>query len=219
MKQSHAVLYVSLAVFLAFASIAEAKQRRTNTPGAFDFYVLSLSWSPSFCVEHDNHPEQCVGQPYGFVVHGLWPQYTRGFPSYCQHRASAVDRSIIISMQDIMPSPTLIANQWNKHGTCSGLSAADYFKTLRKALSDIKIPEEYEALETTKIVSPNAIEAAFIVSNPGLDSAAITVTCDHNRLSEVRICLSKNLKFSSCKEVNRRSCRQQQLQMPPVRTK
>jgi ribonuclease T2 len=29
--------------------MATAQDQRQDTPGQFDFYVLSLSWSPSFC--------------------------------------------------------------------------------------------------------------------------------------------------------------------------
>ncbi len=38
-------------VFIFGAGSASAQDRRQNTPGEFDFYVLSLSWSPSFCEE------------------------------------------------------------------------------------------------------------------------------------------------------------------------
>ena len=46
-------LVVSLIFLLgpAFLSGAGAQDRRQNAPGEFDFYVLSLSWSPSFCAE------------------------------------------------------------------------------------------------------------------------------------------------------------------------
>src|SRR5512143_921046 len=58
-------------------------RRVKNTPGDFDFYVMSLSWSPDYCSGNDD-PQQCsVGKKLGFVLHGLWPQYNRGFPADC----------------------------------------------------------------------------------------------------------------------------------------
>ncbi|MGH6753302.1 MAG: hypothetical protein ACREDP_14145, partial [Bradyrhizobium sp.] len=42
-------LLISLALILVSAGTAAAQDRRQNAPGEFDFYVLSLSWSPSFC--------------------------------------------------------------------------------------------------------------------------------------------------------------------------
>ena len=203
---------------------AQAQDSRQNAPGEFDFYVLSLSWSPSFCEaaqERNNGgraPQmQCGGRPYAFVVHGLWPQYERGFPDYCQRPSPRLDRNIMTSMLDLMPAPGLIFSQWDKHGTCSGLSARGYFEAVRKARAGVKIPEEYLDLATARTVSPAAIEEAFIKVNPGLSQSAIAVTCDRTRLSEVRICLSKEFQFRACEETDRRACRRDQVVMPPMR--
>ena len=206
------------------AGSASAQDRRQNAPGEFDFYVLSLSWSPSFCEgvsERGNsgrsQQAQCGGRPFSFVVHGLWPQYERGFPEYCQRSAEWLDRNIMTSMLDLMPAPGLIFNEWKKHGTCSGLGARAYFETIRKARAAVKIPEEFLQLSEPKTIAPDDLEAAFIKANPGMSSSAVSVTCDSKRLSEVRICLSKDLQFRSCEEIDRRACRRDQVLMPPIR--
>ena len=120
-------------------------------------------------------------------------------------------------MLDLMPAPGLIYNEWDKHGTCSGLGARAYFETIRKARAAVKIPAEYLDLSAPKTVAPETIEDAFIRANPGLSNAAIAVTCDSRRLSEVRICLSKELQFRACGEIDRRACRRKEVVMPPVR--
>ena len=205
------------------AATASAQDRRQNAPGEFDFYVLSLSWSPSFCEEaaergnEGRAQAQCGGRPYSFVVHGLWPQYEHGFPDYCQRPSPGLDRNIMTSMLDLMPAPGLIFNEWDKHGTCSGLGARAYFETIRKARSTVKIPPEYLELSEEKTVAPADIEEAFIKANPGLSNAAISVTCNRKRLSEVRICLSKDLQFRACEELDRRACRRDDVVMPPLR--
>ena len=136
-------------ITLAIAGTASAQDRRQNAPGEFDFYVLSLSWSPSFCEaasERGNERRsqaQCGGRPFSFVVHGLWPQYEHGFPEYCQRPSPRLDRDIMPSMLDLMPAPGLIFNEWDKHGTCSGLGARAYFETIRKARAAVKIPPEF----------------------------------------------------------------------------
>src|SRR5258705_10915684 len=222
-------LLISLVlVFLAapmalFPGAASAQDRRQNALGEFDFYVLALSWSPSFCEaasERGNSGRsqaQCDGRPYAFVVHGLWPQYERGFPEYCQRPAPRLARNVMTSMLDLMPAPGLIFNEWDKHGTCSGLSGRAYFETIRKARAVVKIPEEYLELTAPKTVAPAEIEDAFIKVNPGLSSSAIAVTCDKSRLSEVRICMNKDLQFRACEEIDRRACRREQVTMPPIR--
>jgi len=203
---------------------SSAQDRRQNAPGQFDFYVLSLSWSPSFCEaarERGNtgrsQQVQCGGRPFSFVVHGLWPQYERGFPDYCQRPSPRLPRNIMTSMLDLMPAPGLIYNEWDKHGTCSGLGPRGYFEAIRKARAAVKIPAEYLELTQTKMVAPAAVEAAFIKANPGLSEAAIAVTCDRTRLSEVRICMTKDLQFRACDEIDRRACRRGTVTMPPVR--
>ncbi|MBR0794597.1 ribonuclease T2 [Bradyrhizobium jicamae] len=216
---------ISLAVFsLSCTGIATAQDRRQNAPGDFDFYVLSLSWSPSFCEaasERGNNGRgtqaQCGGRPFSFVVHGLWPQYERGFPEYCERPSPRLARNIMTSMLDLMPAPGLIYNEWDKHGTCSGLGERAYFETIRKARAAVKIPDEFLQLSEPKTIAPDDLEAAFIKANPGLSSSAIAVTCDSQRLGEVRICLSKDLQFRSCEEIDRRACRRDQVLMPPMR--
>ena len=215
---------ISVASFVAlFAGTASAQDRRQNAPGEFDFYVLSLSWSPSFCEEASERGNssrsqvQCGGRPFSFVVHGLWPQYERGFPEYCQRPSPRLDRNIMTSMLDLMPAPGLIFNEWDKHGTCSGLGGRAYFETIRKARAAVKIPEEFLQISEPKTIAPNDLEAAFIKINPGLSSSAISVTCGGKRLSEVRICLSRDLQFRSCEEIDRRACRRDEVVMPPIR--
>jgi ribonuclease T2 len=205
------------------AGTAGAQDRRQNQPGKFDFYVLSLSWAPSFCdaaferAPDQPPPPECGPRAYPFVVHGLWPQYEMGFPEFCQQPAPRLDRSVVSSMIDLMPAPRLIFNEWDKHGTCSGLSQHDYFDTVRKARAAVKIPPEYIDLQAPLSVTPDAIEDAFVKANPGLTQGGMAVECDKKQLTEVRLCFAKDLKFRPCPEIARRSCRRDQLVMPPVR--
>ena len=200
-----------------------AQGRHKGEPGQFDFYVLSLSWSPSFCAAAAERGRgrmpalQCGARPFSFVVHGLWPQYERGFPENCQVPAPRLDHRIVDSMLDLMPAPRLVYNEWDKHGTCSGLSARDYFTTVRKARGAVTIPPEFVGLQKPLIVSPGAVEDAFIKANPGLAKGDIAVSCDRRRLTEVRVCLSKDLKFRACPQVAKRSCRIDNIVMPPLR--
>ncbi|MBU6463289.1 MAG: ribonuclease T2 [Bradyrhizobium sp.] len=211
-------------VAASLTGAASAQDRRQNTPGEFDYYVLSLSWSPSFCEDAQergnngrSQQAQCGGRPFSFVVHGLWPQYEHGYPEYCDRSKEWLDRNIMTSMLDLMPAPGLIFSEWKKHGTCSGLAARAYFETVRKARAAVKIPEEYLQLSDTKMVTPAEIEDAFVKVNPGLSTQAMAVTCNRTRLSEVRICMGKDLQFRDCDEIDRHSCRRDQVSMPPMR--
>jgi ribonuclease T2 len=212
-----------LATILALsltAGLAAAQDRRQNQPGKFDFYLLSLSWSASYC---DAAAERAPGQPLPpecgararpFVVHGLWPQYETGFPEFCQQPAPRLDRNAVSSMLDLMPAPRLIFNEWDRHGTCSGLSSHAYFETVRKARALVKIPDAYMEASRDITVTPTEVQDAFVEANPGLTRASIAISCDAKRLTEVRICVGKDLRFQHCAEVEQRSCRRDQIVMP-----
>jgi ribonuclease T2 len=212
---------VAAAVLLLTSSAAPAQDRRQNQPGQFDFYVLSLSWSPSFCEaagERGTPPQQqCGARPYSFVVHGLWPQYERGFPEFCQVPSPRLDRNTVSTMLDLMPAPRLIFQQWEKHGSCSGLTPAAYFELVRKVRAMVKIPPQFLDVKETLTVTPDEVEEAFVHANPELPRDAVAVTCDSRRLGEVRICVGKDLKFHSCPDIDARACRREKVVMPPLR--
>ncbi len=210
-------LLAGLLLLLATATGAFAAE---DKPGAFDFYVLSLSWSPSYCATRDK-PDglQCGGpRPFAFVVHGLWPQYEKGYPQDCDRSAPRLPQRQIDGMLDLMPSPGLVIHEWRKHGTCSGLSATAYFDLVRSARAKVEIPPSYVNPTDYRMVSPAEVETAFIAANPGLEANMLSVDCDKTRLREVRICLSKSLTFRPCPEVDAKSCPAgRRLAVPPLR--
>jgi len=213
------VACIAITLALTLGS-APAQDRRQGEPGQFDFYVLALSWSPSFCDAAGDRAQrqpECGERPYSFVVHGLWPQYEKGFPEYCQVPAPRLDRDIVSSMLDLMPAPRLIFREWDKHGTCSGLSPRAYVDTVREARAVVKIPDAYLEPKEILSVTPDEVEEAFVKVNPGLTRDAIAVTCDSRRLGEVRICIGKDFRFRPCPEIDARACRRDKVVMPPVR--
>lgn len=214
-----AVFVLSLTLILV--PIASAQEAKTGVPGQFDFYVLALSWSPSFCEKQRParraRDPQCNGRPFSFVVHGLWPQFEYGYPSYCQVPAPRVGRALVDEALDLMPSRGLIYREWNRHGTCTGLSPQAYFATVRKARAAVTIPPAYRDLGQPIAVAPSAVADAFIKTNPGLTRDGMAVSCDRKRLTEVRVCLSRDLKFRACPQVVSRTCRRDSVSMPAAR--
>ena len=164
-----------------FAVVALARDTGQNQPNRFDSYVLALSWSPTYCESAKQRAPsgkpslQCSGRPFAFDVLGLWPQYTQGFPSYCQVPAQRVDAKLVNAMLDLMPSQSLIFHESSRHGTCSGLSAQGYFDTLRKPRAAVTIPAAFRDPAEPLTVSPADVTAAFIKANPGLSAAAMAL--------------------------------------------
>lgn len=192
--------------------------------GAFDYYTLALSWSPTYCAtqgrSRPNEP-QCAGdRPYAFVLHGLWPQYNRGWPQSCEiGQRPWVPDEVIRNMLDIMPSKRLIINEYRKHGTCSGLNPSDYFRISRRAYETIKIPPRFQNPDDYQTVTPGEIERDFLEANPDLKPEMISIDCKDRRLRELRICFTRELKLRECgsNEQQGRLCSADRIVMPPVR--
>ncbi len=196
-------LALILALILAPAAHAQ------DVAGRFDYYVLSLSWSPSWCRAEgkDGDPGQCApGRRKAFVVHGLWPQYEDGWPEDCRTPARDPTRRDTREMADIMGSSGLAWYQWKKHGRCTGLSSADYFALTRKAAALIAIPATLRNLPRDVSLPAKVVEDAFIEANPELSRDGVTVTCRDRALQEVRICLTPNLQPRPCAPDTRRDC-------------
>ncbi len=201
--------------FAALAALTSASLG-AGRPGDFDFYVLSLSWSPSYCeTARRPDPEQCAAGDKGFVVHGLWPQYERGYPDYCA-RTARLPRSIVASVADLMPA-SLAQYQWEKHGTCAGLRPERYFDLVRRARERVAIPDAFAPLDDPLRTSPQAVEQAFLAANPGMSERGIAVTCSRSGTIEVRICLTQRLDFRRCTEVDAGACRERTIELPAMR--
>lgn len=205
---------------LSGASAQFQREERGARPGVFDFYVLALSWSSSYCESAGDRRDnrQCeIGRKLDFVVHGLWPQYERGFPTECT-RERDPSRAAMDIAREVYPAEGLARYEWRKHGTCSGLDAKDYFTATRNARGKVKIPEKYQGLGADTKTSPGDIEKAFLDANPGLKPDMIAVICRRGLLQEVRICMEKDLGgFRACQAVDRDACRSREIVVPAVR--
>lgn len=182
----------------------------------FDYYLLALSWSPSWCAgaRDRQDADQCApDRDFGFLLHGLWPQYeTGGWPEFCATARADPSRRETAAMADIMGSAGLAWRQWTKHGRCTGESARGYFDAARAAYRGLALPEPDGAATVGRIV------ADFVRANPGLKARDLIVTCRDARLAEVRICLTPDLAFRACSpEVRADACRARgALDAPPI---
>ncbi len=185
------------ALTLVLASSAAAQ----DTAGDFDYYVMSLSWSPNWCDLEGrvrNSPQCAVDADYGWVLHGLWPQHDIGYPQNCRTTYTPPSRHETEAMADIMGTSGLAWYQWNKHGSCSGLSPQAYYRTARAAYDSIRIPQAFRKLTKDVTLPASLIEDAFVDANPTLPRDGVTITCTGAAIQETRICLTKNLEPRTC---------------------
>jgi len=208
-----AALSLALSVALPVAALADGERA-----GVFDHYVLALSWSPNWCArEGDRRDSAQCEQDFGWVVHGLWPQYDRGWPAYCPTLARAPSRQMTRAQADIFGTGGAAWYQWKKHGTCSGLDAGAYYDTARSAFSSVTRPEVLRKIDRTFSIPAKLIEDAFLQANPDWTPDMITVTCKDGYIQEARICLTKDLNPRPCGADTRRDCTLQDALFEPIR--
>ena len=199
-------------ILLALAASAADRTPR-GEPGKFDSYLLALSWSPAYCESRPGDAQCAPGRKFAFVVHGLWPQYNNGrWPEFCSTAPGLKNPD---AMLDLMPSRSLIRHEWEKHGTCSGLSADGYFALIRKTYQSVRIPQRFTNPAKWMVISPAEVKREFVAANPKLRDSMVSVQCSSNMLSEVRICLGRDGTPIPC--TGQRDCRAAQVRMPPVR--
>ena len=158
--------------------------------GEFDYYAMALSWSPEHCAIKPGDREQCA-RKLGFVLHGLWPQYQRGYPASCTRER--LDADMEQQFAGLYPSRFLYRHEWEKHGTCSGLSQEAFHQLASDLRQKVKIPAAYQSPEEPLRKTSFQLKADLASANPWLAPDNITVACaDGGRfLREIYICVNK----------------------------
>ncbi len=207
--------WVLVLLFGACAAMAEGERA-----GEFDYYVLALSWSPTWCaLEGDRRgsPQCDEDADFGWVLHGLWPQYEDGWPSYCVTRERNPSRRDTAAQADLFGSGGSAWHQWNKHGRCTGLSSDDYYALARVAYERVTRPEVFRKLDRSVRLPASVVEEAFLEDNAELDADEITITCKAGRIQEARICLTRDLEMRDCSGSVARDCTMTDALFDPIR--
>jgi ribonuclease T2 len=206
-----------LCICLAPAASARKHHRHDAAGGEnkeFDYYLLALSWAPNYCASHPHdHSRECSAYA-SFVLHGLWPQSENGAPPMDCGQAGPPSAETVEHMLNFMPSRGLIQHEWSKHGTCSGLSADDYFQNVERAFTSVRVPESYRSLSHEAQVKVSDLEQAFAVENRAANDAFRT-SCHDGELVGIEVCLDKNLKYRSCTR-SARECPVQEVRVRPT---
>jgi ribonuclease T2 len=215
MSRLRPVLILALLLAVGFAQEALArhssrshrgKAQENTAPGPYDYYVMALSWSPTFCQTHPDEDEQCNHKGYGFVLHGLWPQYEGGHgPENCTTDAEP-DRKTIAQARAFMPSTRLINHEWKAHGACTGLDPAAYFGLADRAFASLQVPPELKAPQRDLEMRADDLRGALKRANPQLRDDMLSLHCSQGELVEVRVCLDKNLGLRGCGKRMRTGC-------------
>jgi len=214
-----------LATLLVLFAVAMPAQARTHhrsshaTPraaGGFDYYLLSLSWSPTYCLTHPGDRDECGDRGYGLILHGLWPQFEDGgYPENCQ--AAPLDAAARRLGATLFPSEQLLRHEWQRHGSCSGLAAADYLRTADRAVAQVVVPPELSAPRNALHFSAAELARRVRAANPQLPAGGLRIACSRDALNEIRVCLTRGLQFRDCGAGVGGSCPAGPLRIPATR--
>lgn len=182
----------------------------------FGFYLLAMSWAPQLCCAESGKPE-CAQLAGSFAathltLHGLWPNFTdeqsrgkpRAWPQYCgayRHCERAEDPSCApgVAVPDELArlAPGYVAgtggfatHEWSKHGSCTRLSAAEYFGAELAAIHAIPGEATPDALRAAAgaDLARDDLRRAF-----GVPPDSVVLGCDaHCRLTQISFCLAKD---------------------------
>lgn len=183
-------------------------------------YILALSWSPAWCEEEDpsGQTDQCeIGRNSGLVVHGLWAGSREESRDFCEtDEPDRLPDDIARQVRGFMPSVGLAAHEWKKHGSCMGLGQRGYFDTMEQAWRSIRWPSELSPARTERRMETASLRQKIVAANPGLPANAVSLQCDREGdFSEVRICLTPDLKGRPCPPSTGRGCPKSLNILPP----
>jgi ribonuclease T2 len=185
-------------------------------PGEFDYYLLSLSWSPTYCLTHPGDRDECGNRGYGLILHGLWPQFEHGgYPENCN--APPLDAAARTLGATLFPSENLLRHEWQRHGSCSGLGASDYLRTADRAVAQLVVPAELSAPRHALHFSAAQLAEHLRTANPRLPAGGLRIACSRDALGEIRVCLTRSLQFRDCGAGVGGSCPSGDLRIPAAR--
>lgn len=218
-------IFSGLVILLVLAVLSWQQLAESQSPeaeGEDNYLVLAISWTPSWCASTGEvrGDQRCAtGSGAGWLVHGLWPQFARGsWPEFCETAHPAPSRADTAAMVDIMGSAGLALHQWRKHGTCSGLSAGDYFDQTRAAFASVTLPDQISREDGRPRIAPADLLADLRAANPAIGEDMAVLTCRDGMAQEIRVCLTHELTPRPCdSDVLSRGCRARNVALPALR--
>jgi ribonuclease T2 len=163
-------------------------------------YLLALNWTPQWCLTGGSGAsasEMECNQPFGFTLHGLWPNgLGKPYPRYCRP-VGGLDAATVRQMFCRTPSPTLLQHEWQAHGSCGWTDPKAYFAQAARLFDQLRMPK-IEAIAPGGLTA-GAVRAAFVAANPSFRPQGVFVqTARDNALAEVRLCYDLRFRPTAC---------------------
>eukprot|EP00878_Enallax_costatus_P000557 GHUV01000654.1.p1 GENE.GHUV01000654.1~~GHUV01000654.1.p1 ORF type:complete len:256 (+),score=36.69 GHUV01000654.1:77-844(+) len=203
---SQLALVLCVAALFAVVVIAETDKSEPR----WSYFYLVRQWPASFC-----NDRKCTTRPPKgvFTVHGLWPQRDDGsWPQNCDARDELDEDQIedlLPDLQVVWPSYTtddytFWNHEWTKHGTCAESvvdGEKDYFQEVIRLHKLLNIQDAFKKAGINLSVAQTVPSQKLIDAIENAYGVTPIINCEKSgELSEVIMCISKDLKPIDCKE-------------------
>ena len=173
-------------------------------------YTLVINLTPALCA---TNPElrrlrQCQ-EGFSLTVSQLQPEP----PSQrdCAQEPARLSPLQARVVERVMPDAQLRNEAWRTSGSCSGMSANVYFRTITNYAGRLKVPPEFNT-DQAVIVHKDQLLQQLVDLNAGLKSNGLQLNCAKNpkfrqpMLTEVRVCYSPNGAYIDCPSTVESNC-------------
>ena len=187
----------------------EAPPLRKN----FSHFVFAQHWAETLCQIFDSCqrvPRIVSGSSWS--IHGLWPSQEsirKEIPKYCKNdtatfpilwaRLSTSEKLRLARFwPDLKGGNRFHLHEWNKHGTCSGMSFEEYVRknlALNERFNIFRYLENAGITPSDTEYSIRSIRNAIVTATGGHD---VILRCWKGRIEEVRICLDLRFQPRNC---------------------
>ena len=162
-----------------------------------DYWVLSMTWSPEYCRDHQASREpQCTEEHY-FAAEALHPQYRGDPPGDCDADPQ-LPKDLLSRALHVVPNGEVFVRTWRREGRCAGLNVQDYILDLEYAKNKLVIPALLSRPAATVSTSSAELKKEFIAVNPGLDERGLVLNCSRQSLKGISVCFSRSFEFREC---------------------
>jgi ribonuclease T2 len=176
------------------------------------YYTLSISLAPALCQLHpENRQLRVCQEGYSVMVQGFWPEHEDGRKlRNCSKDSPDLSPVQERVLEKVMPDDPVRVREWQRHGSCTGMSAREYFRALMASANRLRLPQLISKEGRDQVVERNQLVAEIMKINAGLPEKGIYLRCSQDganpTLTELRVCYKPGGQFTECVTSFRPNC-------------
>ena len=171
----------------------------------FEFYVFASEWRGSVCSYNKCSLDSA---PSFWNIHGLWPSDGSRGVNFCTDekfdpsQLNGLESSVAKYWSSLYSNDNSFhGHEWQKHGTCSGMDQETYFSTTIQLALHLDV---YGTLSSAGIVPGSKASCQDVAKalTSKYQVSSFTISAQNGYLSQIELCVSKDLKVTECPRRN-----------------